>query len=231
MHGLRRRVDLFITWFLWLSWQGEWKLLCSQVWSSFFPLRAWYWFKKLFSLYIENYFGIKYGSEWKGLRFRILKLSTSMTYIKTQLQQIMLLNKKQILLHSTRRKFYSIINMYRIKSHLNLWKVQFIWCLWPPVILFDKYKIVDKLFQIKSVLYYIKMINYLSTLNCKKHAKAKFAKTMPCQYTFLSFALRIQKLTTAWIGVYHLFCLIYRFEAKLMAYFLDINRWTIRLYF
>ena len=66
MHGLRRKVDLFITWFLWLSWQGEWKLLCSQVWSSFFPLRAWYWFKKLFSLYIENYFGIKYGSEWKG---------------------------------------------------------------------------------------------------------------------------------------------------------------------
>ena len=194
MHGLRRRVDLFITWFLWLSWQGEWKLLCSQVWSSFFPLRAWYWFKKLFSLYIENYFGIKYGSEWKGLRFRILKLSTSMTYIKTQLQQIMLLNKKQILLHSTF-----------------------------PVISFDKYKIVDKLFQIKSVLYYIKMINYLSTLNCKKHAKAKFAKTMPCQYTFLSFALRIQKLTTAWIGVYHLFCLIYRFEAKLMAYFLDIK--------
>jgi len=66
LHGLRRKVDLFITWFLWLSWQGEWKLLCSQVWSSFFPLRAWYWFKKLFSLYIENYFGIKYGSEWKG---------------------------------------------------------------------------------------------------------------------------------------------------------------------
>ena len=116
-------------------------------------------------------------------------------YIKTQLQQIMLLNKKQILLHST---------LY-------------------PVILFDKYKIVDKLFQIKSVLYYIKKINYLSTLNCKKHAKAKFAKTMPCQYTFLSFALRIQKLTTAWIGVYHLFCLIYRFEAKLMVYLLDIK--------
>ena len=84
-----------------------------------------------------------------------------MTYIKTQLQQIMLPNKKQI------------------------------------VLLFDKYKIADKLFQIKSVLYYIKMINYLSTLNCKKHAKAKFAKTMPCQYTFLSFALRIQKLTAA----------------------------------
>ena len=142
-----------------------------------------------------------------------------MTYIKTQLQQIVLLNKKQISLHST---LYDG-PCHRIKRHLNHSKVQFIWCLWPPVILFDKYKIVDKLFQIKSVLYYIKMINYLSTLNCKKHAKAKFAKTMPCQYTFLSFALRIQKLTTAWIGVYHLFCLIYRFEAKLMAYFLDIK--------
>lgn len=66
-----------------------------------------------------------------------------------------------------------------------------------PPMLFDKYKMVDKLFQIKSVLYYIKMINYLSTLHRKKHAKVKFAKTMPCQYTFLSFAWRIQTLTTA----------------------------------